>query len=547
MFAELKGMMPLLALVGCSLLFSACSPTATLLDAHEGKLGIRDNELGSDHRAFHSILHFPHGIGLNFPGYIVGIEKAGQNLIGGPRVREELYPVRGDAEPATHRRIRSNSKAHFISHVMKYSTGIGDHRVFGGRIQPCAIYSVLGSSFAEPNLTEGRVPDGERTLVGSNQFEFCEGFPRNESGAHDSILMPRAYHQSGEAIMDLRSDINRHANRNKFTHILVMVMGWNTPQSNAVQNFNSIMGHLLDEYEDTYQERCTKTDLEEICSFHPLVVGVTWSSDWQLSSMSPIPPTVVRTASFLNKANDAEEVGVTWLADLLRNGILPARSELADDASGPKVVLIGHSFGARATLAALVQETFHEPAIKSSFNEQFQPGDTFLALQGAFEVKELFKERDLNKGLSAAFDRDGLRAVLTATQFDKAVKFAFWADFAGSLDGFDAVCGDLPGDEVDCFEVGENTQRNAELDSYGLAACVTNEDPILLETRATKPNFSHASVLESDHGLIYVNTSRLMNCNAAFTGGGAHSDIYRRETARFVMDVLLPRPFVETQ
>jgi hypothetical protein len=34
----------------------------------------------------------------------------------------------------------------------------------------------------------------------------------------------------------------------------------------------------------------------------------------------------------------------------------------------------------------------------------------------------------------------------------------------------------------------------------------------------------------------------MINCNAPFTGGGAHSDIYRRETARFLLDRIVASP-----
>jgi hypothetical protein len=40
----------------------------------------------------------------------------------------------------------------------------------------------------------------------------------------------------------------------------------------------------------------------------------------------------------------------------------------------------------------------------------------------------------------------------------------------------------------------------------------------------------------------YFDASDLINCNAPFTGGGAHSDIYRRETARFILDEILSPP-----
>ena len=39
--------------------------------------------------------------------------------------------------------------------------------------------------------------------------------------------------------------------------------------------------------------------------------------------------------------------------------------------------------------------------------------------------------------------------------------------------------------------------------------------------------------------LRYFEASRMINCNQYATGGGAHSDIFRRETGRFLMGEIL--------
>ena len=43
---------------------------------------------------------------------------------------------------------------------------------------------------------------------------------------------------------------------------------------------------------------------------------------------------------------------------------------------------------------------------------------------------------------------------------------------------------------------------------------------------------------QSENAVLYVDTTTLMTCRAAFTGGGSHSDIYRRETASFLWDLI---------
>jgi hypothetical protein len=43
----------------------------------------------------------------------------------------------------------------------------------------------------------------------------------------------------------------------------------------------------------------------------------------------------------------------------------------------------------------------------------------------------------------------------------------------------------------------------------------------------------------SAHPLRYVDASAMINCPAPASGGGAHGDIYRRETARFILDEII--------
>lgn len=58
-----------------------------------------------------------------------------------------------------------------------------------------------------------------------------------------------AFEQNWQGIDVLRNDLGDRLSKGNCSHKLVVVMGWNTPQGNAVQNFNSILSHLLDETE----------------------------------------------------------------------------------------------------------------------------------------------------------------------------------------------------------------------------------------------------------------------------------------------------------
>lgn len=507
-------------LIGCS------DDVPTLLDSYESSYGIRDNGLGSDHRYFHQALHFPYGTGLHFPGYIVGIEKAPQGLVDGPAEDPNLLePVDPNSDRiADYSRLIDEPKTHLITHVMRYQAALEENAVFRGRIRPCALYSLIRANGQSP------IEDGYYNIdapwhddrMAQQLFPGCEGNP------------PASYRftpfaRSWDGIESLRESLSRDMTE-EYSHIIVIVMGWNTPQYNAIQNFNSIVSHLVDEVET---QRRGENPEAAATGFRPLVVGVTWASDWEISDNVPVPDNWVRGISFRNKANDAKEIGLTWLDSIIFNAILPAREEAN---SKPRVIVIGHSFGARASLTALTQR----PALRSHSGrriETFMGGDLFVSLQGAFKIEEIFADEDLQGQISDSFDVGGLRMVLTATQYDSAVSRAFWADYAGSPEAMARVCSEETSiDHVACRRLGPPS--TAESENYGFGLCIDGQ-PEIPEWVAVRNEISiedWKDRLESP--VLYVDATYLANCRAAFTGGGSHSDIYRRETARFLWDVI---------
>jgi len=119
---------------------------------------------------------------------------------------------------------------------------------------------------------------------------------------------------------DLRSD--------GYTHVLVLVMGWNTAQDEAIRNFNDMVGNLVEAAKEGPGSPQT--------AFRPLLIGISWPSYWYHS--------LINGFSYLNKANDADELGISWI-NLLVNRELPRAMEKAH--VKVPVVMIGHSFGAR--------------------------------------------------------------------------------------------------------------------------------------------------------------------------------------------------------
>lgn len=532
---------------------SGCSGQGTLLDSQEKKFALEENALGANHRAFHRVLHFPNGNGLRVPGYIVGIEKADQEAVTGPRLDPELVTERKADEITTsaYKRLLTQNKAHLITHVIKYAEVNRQHAIFQGRIRPCSLYSLFNADGGEdPGNSDATWDKAE---VARQLFASCGSDQNTKVSAPENNIHKRAegcrnhqsdyttpFQMSWAAIDALCKDLTMTI-KDDITHIIVIVMGWNTPQDNAVQNYNSIMAHLLDEYEArsaTRRVECTAMDdLESACPpdwkpFKPLVVGVSWASDWELSDLLPIPDSLVRLVSFPNKANDAKEIGVTWLKSLLESAILPSR-QLSK--SRPKVVVIGHSFGARATLTAITQPNALA-ASESSDTESYSNGDLFIAIQGAFRINEIFREEKRENGLWEKFHSNGLRFILTASKHDSANETAFWTTYAGMIGAYKDVCQSGQLFKITCETMPYD---GSHIRSYGFTLC---EDKAAAPPASTPTRNARQLINEwkyqQRNPVLYLDATTAINCRAAFTGGGSHSDIYRRETARLLLDLM---------
>ena len=504
-----------------ALMLVACSEGPAYLDQPEKDLSLWKAWYGTDHRVFHEALLYPYGLGLRTSGYIVGIEKGDQDKVGGMQYRPELLVADSlsDTErfEAIRERLKTDRKAHLITHIIR--TEARADAAAPARIDQCVLYTALDRPADAPHHDD---PAGRL-------FERCGQQPVPVPAPTDAVAA------SWTAIASLRNALTQDLESSKYsyTDILVVVMGWNTAQAEALENFNSFVGHLLDETADQQKD------------FRPLVVGVTWPSLWALSDWSVVPTAVVRLLSFHNKADDAEEIGATWLRDLISYAVLPAREAARaamqgrTGAKAARVVLVGHSFGARAIVAALTQR----PQLEAPTGMDARPlerGDPVLLLEGAFEIERLF-DRDARLSpaphllsLQQPFSAGDPVLTLTASEYDSAVSTAFWGWYAGDAATYDKVCA-AAGDQepwrgLDLSGFGCGLVRNLGPGPiYGLDLCQTSD------RQGTEVDLAGKRV-------AYFDASHMINCNAPFTGGGAHSDIYRRETARFLLDRLLASP-----
>ena len=375
---------------------------------------------GSKLQKFHSIVYYPNDITLDFPGYIVGVEKSPKKAIFSSSSTLKFdTKKKSSGIKRTIFRIKKEPKVLYVSHILRYN-GCGKKSDF--------IYNLYGK---------------------------------------DKKNIPWAFDKSYEALKLLKQDIDK--NIDKYDSVIVFVMGWNTSQEEAVRNFNALYKNLKESSNNT---------------INPLFIGVTWPSEWEVSML---PDDLVKLFSFPVKANDADELGVTWLGMLIHKTLADIEKPL---------YIIGHSFGARATTMALFEGNIlykDKPYSKKYAN-------TLISLQGAYSVK-----RFLPKGLEGIeYDISNVeQIVLTSSKYDYAMDTAFWkAYYVGDDKSYKKYCEDEQ--KFMCGVYDENYQ--------------------IVFNRASK--------------ITYLNCDSIIKNNAYLSGGGAHSDIYDKEMGEFIWKVL---------
>jgi hypothetical protein len=388
---------------------------------------------------FHSAVYYPREISLKFDGYIVGIEKSPIHKITSSDADLQLQAIPNaglkNIAAAKKEILGHAEKLLFVSHIIQ-------NQADSSYTDNCFVYNAYNQN--------------------SNIQQFaktCQGF------SNDPLQPKNAFTNSWTALDTLKDSLSNQVQSGKYTHVVVITMGWNTVQEEAVRNFNSIVTNLK----------------AANSSFNPLVIGVTWPSEWEGSN-------VEKVASFPDKSADADKLGLTWLGVLLQETLPKANTKLP-------VIVVGHSFGSRASsVAACVG-----PAIYQN-NPQNNLADnninTLMNYEGAFKINRLFKEEDNGIHYSNQC-KNVSNVVLTASSLDSAVNDAIWGNYAGNVASFDKYC---KNSQIRC----KTAKSDGEFDAN------PSEQP-------------------SDSNITYIDASKLIDENAYNTGGGAHNDIYRKE------------------
>ncbi|CAN7713297.1 hypothetical protein LJR290_005977 [Variovorax sp. LjRoot290] len=462
-----------LMLVGAVVFLVGCASEKRRFAAAEEKLGT-DGPITS---LYHAAVYYPSEVSPKFDGYLVGVEKVARSVLGtGDAEKVEKNQARlrdSELKPASK---LDDGKLMMVTHVVKTHRDVSAHR-------NCFVFNAY-------NIDES----ARKTQIAPE----CPSTPRVWDPA-------QAYSNSWEGMNLLEASLAEALKEplspgypmgeKKYTHLLVVVLGWNTVQEEAVRNMNSIALNLIAARREQPRAQRT-TSGRSVDRFRPLVIGMTWPSQWNSKWADP----AIKLLSFGTKADDADEVGITWLGTLLHRTIPNARTKAS---SAAKLVVVGHSFGSRAVTVAACAGPGILPH-KEDAPISLAKVDVVVNLQGAFMAKRIFGAKE-----------DGLRFqnrcshverfVLTASSHDGAVRGAIWGriygEYVGDSRSYSEYCG----------------RKNPEINC------------------GTASADGRVAVQRSEGSKIYyISADDLISENAFETGGRGHSDIYRVEHGRLI-------------
>jgi DNA-binding ferritin-like protein len=425
--------------------------TTTRLDRFEKMLDT-DSKLTFE---FHRVPDDPEGLGLRFPGFVLGFEKGPRDRIGCPELANDKLDDRvdlakaGGAAPATVRsKLRSvldDGKCIFLSHLVEYH-------------------------------------DDKRWAAITHQFHFnlygdLHRASRQSADMDKELL--KAYDRSWQALDQFGALLKARIAETHATHIILYTFGWNSGQTEALRNVNSLHLRLLEVASPTVRA---------------IPVLVTWPSHWWDNAFGAL--------SYMNKADDADELGSTLLNWLVHRTLLEVTVPL-----GVRTVAVGHSFGARALGRALCSESLLTKPGSGA------PWDLFVGLQGAFSINRFLAWEDADEGTPCnAFSKQIGKVVLTWSSHDSANMVASWSRHAGGKRGYETA--------LDYMNSDEGKSR-----------------PVIEKVTADRDGHINPSDAGSER-IVYVDASSIVRYDNYVKGGRAHSDIYNEQIARMLAQVI---------
>lgn len=445
------------------------------------------------------------GIGLQFPGYILGIEKTDRETLGleeGPfsscneTVTRTLFeqsflkaPLleagRIDSSCFIKRRL-DDSKRTFLSHIAVF------------RNDSCgAIQRISGSLLYDVYSRTDLLCTLQSAKIKGNPIPYDKGVFR--AGYEDGL-------KSLE--VSLEHDLAKaKAQGAPFTHLFVYVMGWNTGQSESIENFNNLFGYLLD------------ASIEED-KFKPLFIGVSWPSAWSFGTSAW--DNIVRGTSFFNKKNDADEVGATWLNYLVNQVITGIKQKTPS----LRVVLVGHSFGARVASRALYSCDLlpHPEFCRNTI-------DLVVGLQPAFGRSRFGKD------IAPTWQEH----ILVHPMHHEGLPFTDYSNFGQFSAQQVYVWSRYDSATTRTAMMGGSNAVEQTWEKSGVFLHLPDEKYIDAEVGYTKKLINFIKIHQPDlikKRVLLLDGSGFVRNDTPYHGGGAHSDVYNREIGELTWELV---------
>ena len=431
---------------------------------------------------FHTAVLQPGFFSLDFPGYIIGVEKGNAERVGIPvfgtclddsqkpiekcfKTQNEYLSDKPELQEKIEKRLLGSgianffgyAKTVFVSHIVKFKKSYERQEAAGRayRWKTCFLFNLYFSSSKDCGSIR-------RTGTKNEEKKF--------------------FKLSWDALVALRDDLEKLIDALGETHILVFSTGWNTPQWESFANYNDLYTNLKREAGAAYGN-----------SFKPIFIGFSWNSFW---------PNLIGKigVDIINKANDADEIGLIWGNLLIQKVLLPLKKS-----HKIKIGLIGHSFGAR-----LLSRAAYSGHLLSDSQEKI---DLLIGLQGAFPAERYVPNKSSEGGPYRNHSKVVENAFFTTSKYDKAVKIS-------------AVAAGLT---KKTYIGAGKTLKKAKKGKYG--------DVFSFAKINDKGDFEDG--LNCSVGKpILVDAGDAIKTNRPGTGGGAHSDIYDGEIGRFLWQII---------
>lgn len=200
----------------------------------------------------------------------------------------------------------------------------------------------------------------------------------NDNYANDTCY--NLYSNTKTQLDEVKKLLAEKISKGNYTHVLFMCTGWNNHQFESLARYEGWLQAISNAAKANGQ------------AFRPFFIGVTWPAYWFNNytdkSMVDLP----------NKANDADELGLTHINYFLWQCLLPVTNQ-----HKVPLVLIGHSFGAR-----MLTRASHSSFYFKNMPDTTHKIDLMIAFQGAYALDRhllqstrhgIFKKRTTGAGL----------------------------------------------------------------------------------------------------------------------------------------------------